>query len=219
MSRGTKEKIEKTAYRMFLEKGYKDTSLRAIADECGIKHSNILYYFNSKEELAKGFFAQYLISLRSEVEDISSRISLRPSITKLTLYWMVHYCFMNEYREFARPYLEIIKENRDFLPTIIPEIVNKDDFMESLLGPVNNLSPQDVIFALDMMVDMDYRITSNILNEKSELHDNLIYLIRLISVMMVSRIPPEHSLERSVDLMLDLVPEESLKNIAKKCME
>jgi len=47
----TKLDIIEAATRMFLEKGYTDTSLRAICDELDISTGNLTFYFPSKEHL------------------------------------------------------------------------------------------------------------------------------------------------------------------------
>ncbi len=47
----TKEKITKTALRMFLEKGYENTSLNDIAREVGITKPAIYHHFKNKDQL------------------------------------------------------------------------------------------------------------------------------------------------------------------------
>lgn len=48
---GTKERIIRTALRIFLEKGYERTSMRAISTEAGVTKGGIYHYFESKEHL------------------------------------------------------------------------------------------------------------------------------------------------------------------------
>ena len=47
----TKIEIVQTATRMFLERGYTDTSLKAICDELDISTGNLTFYFPTKEHL------------------------------------------------------------------------------------------------------------------------------------------------------------------------
>ncbi len=47
----TKELIRDTAMDMFIESGFKATSLRDIAVRCGITHPGLLYHFRTKEAL------------------------------------------------------------------------------------------------------------------------------------------------------------------------
>jgi AcrR family transcriptional regulator len=47
----TEEKIKEAARRVFLRKGYAGTTNREIADEAGLNHALVNYYFRSKEKL------------------------------------------------------------------------------------------------------------------------------------------------------------------------
>lgn len=47
----TKQEIIQTASKLFLEKGYSDTSPKMICDELGISTGNLTYYFPTKEHL------------------------------------------------------------------------------------------------------------------------------------------------------------------------
>jgi AcrR family transcriptional regulator len=52
----TRSAIIDTALRMFREKGYEATTMRAIAREAGVATGNAYYYFGSKEELVQEFY-------------------------------------------------------------------------------------------------------------------------------------------------------------------
>src|SRR5687768_11418186 len=54
----TRRLIVETALRLFAERGYDRTTMRAIADEAGLSVSNAYYYFASKEHLVQGFYDQ-----------------------------------------------------------------------------------------------------------------------------------------------------------------
>ena len=45
------EGILKAAEEVFLEKGYKDASMREIASRAGVTVSNIYHYFTNKDEI------------------------------------------------------------------------------------------------------------------------------------------------------------------------
>ena len=55
---GIKEKILDTSYVMFRDRGYEQTTLRAIAEACGVTHANVLYHFRSKHDIASGIILQ-----------------------------------------------------------------------------------------------------------------------------------------------------------------
>jgi AcrR family transcriptional regulator len=52
----TRTLILETALRLFRERGYDRTTMRAIAQEAGVSVGNAYYYFASKEHLVQGFY-------------------------------------------------------------------------------------------------------------------------------------------------------------------
>jgi AcrR family transcriptional regulator len=54
----TKAQIVEAALRLFAERGYERTTMRAIADEAHVAVGNAYYYFGSKEHLIQGFYDQ-----------------------------------------------------------------------------------------------------------------------------------------------------------------
>ena len=57
-SEQTRAVILDTAMRLFRERGYDKTTMRAIATEAGVSVGNAYYYFESKEFLIQGFYDQ-----------------------------------------------------------------------------------------------------------------------------------------------------------------
>jgi AcrR family transcriptional regulator len=55
-SEQTRDLIAKTALRLFRERGYEATTMRAIATEAGVSVGNAYYYFASKEELMQLYY-------------------------------------------------------------------------------------------------------------------------------------------------------------------
>ncbi|GAA3740686.1 AcrR family transcriptional regulator [Spinactinospora alkalitolerans] len=55
-SEQTRALILETAMRLFQERGYDRTTMRAIAKEAGVSVGNAYYYFGSKEHLIQGFY-------------------------------------------------------------------------------------------------------------------------------------------------------------------
>jgi AcrR family transcriptional regulator len=55
-SEQTRALILETALRLFRERGYDRTTMRAIAEEAGVSVGNAYYYFSSKEHLVQGFY-------------------------------------------------------------------------------------------------------------------------------------------------------------------
>jgi AcrR family transcriptional regulator len=55
-SDATRALILDTALRLFAERGYERTTMRAIAAEAGVSVGNTYYYFDSKDHLIQGFY-------------------------------------------------------------------------------------------------------------------------------------------------------------------
>lgn len=55
-SEQTRTLILETALRLFQERGFDKTTMRAIAKEAGVSVGNTYYYFESKEHLVQGFY-------------------------------------------------------------------------------------------------------------------------------------------------------------------
>jgi AcrR family transcriptional regulator len=55
-SERTRERIVETALRMFRERGFEATTMRAIAAEAGVSVGNAYYYFSSKEQLVQAYY-------------------------------------------------------------------------------------------------------------------------------------------------------------------
>ncbi|GES12124.1 TetR family transcriptional regulator [Acrocarpospora macrocephala] len=55
-SERTRELIVETALRLFRERGFEATTMRAIASEAGVSVGNAYYYFASKEQLIQAYY-------------------------------------------------------------------------------------------------------------------------------------------------------------------
>lgn len=81
-SEQTRALILETALRLFQERGYDKTTMRAIAQEAGVSVGNAYYYFAGKEHLIQGFYdrigAEHLAAVRPVLErekDLEARIA------------------------------------------------------------------------------------------------------------------------------------------------
>jgi len=54
----TRAQILETALELFRERGYEETTMRAIAERAGVAVGNAYYYFKSKEHLIQAFYAR-----------------------------------------------------------------------------------------------------------------------------------------------------------------
>ncbi|MGQ4511944.1 TetR family transcriptional regulator [Streptomyces sp. DW26H14] len=62
-----------TALRLFQERGYDRTTMRAIAKEAGVSVGNAYYYFSSKEHLVQGFYDRIAAEHQEAVRPVLDR--------------------------------------------------------------------------------------------------------------------------------------------------
>lgn len=72
-SEQTRALILETAMRLFQERGYDRTTMRAIAKEAGVSVGNAYYYFEGKEHLIQGFYDRIAAEHQVAVRDILAR--------------------------------------------------------------------------------------------------------------------------------------------------
>lgn len=62
--------IERTALEVFLEKGFENTTLEAVAERLGYTKQAIYYYYRGKEDLVASFCLTILSKARADIRDI-----------------------------------------------------------------------------------------------------------------------------------------------------
>lgn len=83
--------------RLFQERGYDRTTMRAIAQEAGVSVGNAYYYFAGKEHLIQGFYDRLAAEHREAVRDILAReTSLEARLAGVLRTWL----------DVAKPYHE-----------------------------------------------------------------------------------------------------------------
>jgi AcrR family transcriptional regulator len=66
----TRTLILETAVELFLERGYEETTMRAIAERAGVALGSAYYYFRSKEQLIQGFYSRTHQEHLAQVETV-----------------------------------------------------------------------------------------------------------------------------------------------------
>lgn len=90
----TREKILLTALRLFNEQGIDVITIRHIAKEMEISHSNIQYYFPNADEIIAVLYSQHITALNElPVLGDATLVSLKDSITGI-LQHIYHYRFI-----------------------------------------------------------------------------------------------------------------------------
>ncbi|MEV1286449.1 TetR family transcriptional regulator [Micromonospora sp. NPDC049679] len=69
----TRQLILDTAMRLFRERGYAQTTMRAIAKDAGVAVGNAYYYFGSKEHLIQGFYLESQVEHRTAAQPVLAR--------------------------------------------------------------------------------------------------------------------------------------------------
>jgi len=82
----TKEKIVQCATKLFLTKGYKQTSLNEIAESAGITKGGIYHYFKDKNEL----FAEMATFFKSRYESLLVKMESEKSLRDLLKNYFKH---------------------------------------------------------------------------------------------------------------------------------
>lgn len=72
-SEQTRALILETAMRLFQERGYEKTTMRAIAQEAGVSVGNAYYYFAGKEHLIQGFYDRLAAEHRVAIREVLDR--------------------------------------------------------------------------------------------------------------------------------------------------
>ncbi|MFG2102666.1 TetR family transcriptional regulator [Micromonospora echinaurantiaca] len=71
----TRQLILDTAMRLFRERGYAQTTMRAIAQEAGVAVGNAYYYFGSKDHLIQEFYTRAQVEHRAAAQPVLDRES------------------------------------------------------------------------------------------------------------------------------------------------
>lgn len=91
----TRQRIVDVALRLFEEKGYAKTTMRAVASEAGVSLGNAYYYFSSKDQLVQGFYVRM-----QNLHEEAVRGRLGPT-TSLAQRWLLT---ENLFLDVAEPY-------------------------------------------------------------------------------------------------------------------
>jgi AcrR family transcriptional regulator len=115
----TRSAIIDAALRLFRERGYDATTMRAIASEAGVSVGNAYYYFDSKERLIQGFYdraqVDHAIASRPVLE---SESDLTTRIVGVAGAWLQT---MDPYRQFSGKFFKNAAEPTSPLSPFSPE--------------------------------------------------------------------------------------------------
>src|SRR5205807_4309785 len=85
----TRSAIIDAALRLFRERGYDATTMRAIATEAGVSVGNAYYYFDSKEHLVQGFYDRAQVEHATAAQPVlDTEVDLVDRIVGVTEAWL-----------------------------------------------------------------------------------------------------------------------------------
>ncbi|MFJ2648856.1 TetR/AcrR family transcriptional regulator [Streptomyces sp. NPDC087420] len=118
-SEQTRTLILETALRLFQQRGYDKTTMRAIAQEAGVSVGNAYYYFSSKEHLVQGFYDRIAAEHRAAVRPVlDTETDLEARLTGVLLAWLD---IAAPYHEFAAQFFKNAADPESPLSPFSPE--------------------------------------------------------------------------------------------------
>ena len=118
-SEQTRTLILETALRLFQERGYDKTTMRAIAKEAGVSVGNAYYYFESKEHLVQGFYDRIGAEHQAVVRPILDReTDLETRLAGVLTSWLD---IAEPYHEFAAQFFKNAADPQSPLSPFSPE--------------------------------------------------------------------------------------------------
>lgn len=172
------EKIIRTAKKVFIEKGYIETSMSEIAARVGINRSGLHYYFRTKEKMFQAVFGDIVSSIIPKVLEIMVQKE-KPISNRIEEIVDTYYLLFTE-----NPHLPmfVIREmNRD--ASLLIETVKQMDF-QTILGNMQSSLQEEMdegklkripfrflfynLYGLMVMPFLTQDITNSILLEENE---------------------------------------------------
>jgi len=171
----TEEKIKKSAFKLFLEKGFDRTSIRDIAEKAKINIALLNYYFRSKQNLFDSIFSGLLDKYTPELCSLLNKdLSLEDKI-----------------RQYISKYMDILMENSELVFFILSvlhrdhqkisdmsmfkSLIDYNSFIEQMEKEIKkgNIKPCDPHqFYLNMMSLIAFPFTiKNVISDKFEMTD------------------------------------------------
>ncbi|MDR1346145.1 MAG: TetR/AcrR family transcriptional regulator [Bacteroidales bacterium] len=149
----TEQIILEAAEAEFLEKGYGNTKMVAIAKRAGVSHSMLHYYFKTKENLFQTIFLKKMQSFLQLLEGIFIRKLPFTETVRFIIETLFHFAEQNpQLPYFILNEILLNKKNRTlFLSIISPKIINNFSRLEKILineikkGAVRPIKPFDLM--------------------------------------------------------------------------
>ncbi|GHF55539.1 TetR family transcriptional regulator [Streptomyces mashuensis] len=118
-SEQTRTLILETALRLFQERGYDKTTMRAVAKEAGVSVGNAYYYFDGKEHLIQGFYDRIGAGHQAAVREVLDReTDLQARLSGVLRAWLD---VAEPYHEFAAQFFKNAADPQSPLSPFSPQ--------------------------------------------------------------------------------------------------
>jgi len=158
--KSTKQKISDVSFNLFSELGYKNTSVRKIAQEVGIRESAIYNHYKNKEdiflEIAKNIFSTPFLVSQEEIEELSQRG--KPFLNKFVMQYKM-LSFDKKSESLFRILLIELFQNRTLREKFMSEF--NDENIKMLSGGFFSMMQNGLIRSADPMM-MSYEFLSTL---------------------------------------------------------
>jgi AcrR family transcriptional regulator len=149
-----KEEILKQAFALFSQKGYQNTSLSQLADECRISRPTLYLYFRDKEEIFRFAIKQFTDKMITDYKDAArDRDKSATDILRFICQDIVDRCYTNE--DFIKSLADFIIQMRhqgvDITEAITRRTIRMKYLFSQLItkgirkGTIRDVSVQDVV--------------------------------------------------------------------------
>ena len=148
-SQATREKIFKTATKLFAQKGYSGTRVKEIAEDIGISQALIYYNFKSKEQILDEIleeFKEKTVEMFTDVFDTNLNQKNKP------VKWLP---------EEMEKGLDFFSKNREITTILIFESLKKDSNTESLIDFFNHINNK---VRFELLNKRGFKINENDIN-------------------------------------------------------
>jgi AcrR family transcriptional regulator len=142
----TKARILNSAYELFVEKGYRGSSMRDIAENAGIKAGSIYNHFKTKEEIFKAVFIEKhplfrILALLEEVHGETAEELLTNAVNRLDMELQSESGLLNlffvEFVEMNGKHIpQAIEKNFPFDSNFMKQIFQMRDEIRDIRDPV-----------------------------------------------------------------------------------
>lgn len=172
-----KERILYSSIKLFLEHGYRNTSIRMIGQESHISHTQVIYHFSGKTNIGQQVIQNYFQILIRLVMEHTERISGDKCRNSRLLWWSYHYLILTSFNDFARFYLEFITDESEAFFNAAKPIVIK--VYHDMFGLSVNLRNNSQLADFQLLSGVDMVLTRLCINKTLKVREAIHKLLRL----------------------------------------